>query len=189
MNKVELIGRLTRDPQLVERSGKNVCDMRLAVNDGGKTPLFIDLVAFGEQAEASAAEFEKGSQVEAKGVAPLLGVGRRSRRQSQSREALQAFGDRPRAGRRVAASAETSPESPAPMAPGSFCELSRRARKERLGDMPGGKRTDHISNRDLEILDFIARFGVVAAGRRRDLGGHRPHSDDRPRDPTAQGGV
>lgn len=66
MNKVELIGRLTRDPQLVERSGKNVCDMRLAVNDGGKTT-FIDLVAFGEQAESSAAEFEKGSRVEAKG--------------------------------------------------------------------------------------------------------------------------
>jgi hypothetical protein len=27
--------------------------------------------------------------------------------------------------------------------------------------MPGGKRTEHISKRDLEVLDFIARFGVV----------------------------
>jgi len=27
--------------------------------------------------------------------------------------------------------------------------------------MPGGKRSDHISSRDLEILEFIARFGVV----------------------------
>lgn len=27
--------------------------------------------------------------------------------------------------------------------------------------MPGGKRTDHISTRDLEVLDFISRFGVV----------------------------
>jgi hypothetical protein len=27
--------------------------------------------------------------------------------------------------------------------------------------MPGGKRTDHISSRDLEVLGFIARFGVV----------------------------
>lgn len=27
--------------------------------------------------------------------------------------------------------------------------------------MPGGKRTDRISQRDLEILEFIARFGVV----------------------------
>jgi single stranded DNA-binding protein len=67
MNKVELIGRLTRDPQLVERTGKNVCDMRLAVNDGGQTT-YIDLAAFGEQAEAFAAEFEKGSRVEAKGA-------------------------------------------------------------------------------------------------------------------------
>lgn len=27
--------------------------------------------------------------------------------------------------------------------------------------MPGGKRTDHISKRDVEVLEFIARFGVV----------------------------
>jgi hypothetical protein len=27
--------------------------------------------------------------------------------------------------------------------------------------MPGGKRSDHISPRDVDILDFIARFGVV----------------------------
>jgi hypothetical protein len=27
--------------------------------------------------------------------------------------------------------------------------------------MPGGKRSDHISTRDLEVLGFIARFGVV----------------------------
>jgi hypothetical protein len=30
--------------------------------------------------------------------------------------------------------------------------------------MPGGRRTDHISPRDIEILDFIARFGVVPRG-------------------------
>lgn len=30
--------------------------------------------------------------------------------------------------------------------------------------MPGGKRTDHISRRDLEVLEFIARFGVVPRG-------------------------
>jgi HAMP domain-containing protein len=30
--------------------------------------------------------------------------------------------------------------------------------------MPGGKRTDHISARDLEVLAFIARFGVVPRG-------------------------
>lgn len=30
-----------------------------------------------------------------------------------------------------------------------------------VGAMPGGKRTDRISERDLEVLEFIARFGVV----------------------------
>lgn len=28
--------------------------------------------------------------------------------------------------------------------------------------MPGGKRTDQISQRDLEVLEFVARFGVVS---------------------------
>jgi hypothetical protein len=27
--------------------------------------------------------------------------------------------------------------------------------------MPGAKRTDHISSKDMDVLDFIARFGVV----------------------------
>lgn len=30
--------------------------------------------------------------------------------------------------------------------------------------MPGGKRTDRISSKDLEVLEFIARFGVVPRG-------------------------
>lgn len=30
--------------------------------------------------------------------------------------------------------------------------------------MPGGKRSDRISRRDLEVLEFIARFGVVPRG-------------------------
>jgi hypothetical protein len=38
----------------------------------------------------------------------------------------------------------------------------RRDERRRLGDeMPGGKRTDRISERDLEVLEFVARFGVV----------------------------
>ena len=28
-------------------------------------------------------------------------------------------------------------------------------------EMPGGRRTDRISQRDLEVLEFVARFGVV----------------------------
>lgn len=30
-----------------------------------------------------------------------------------------------------------------------------------VGEMAGGKRTDRISARDLEVLEFVARFGVV----------------------------
>jgi len=68
MNKVKLIGRLTRDPELNERSGKKVCDMRIAVNGPGQAPpLFIDVVAFGERAEKSA-ELKKGAEVEVDGA-------------------------------------------------------------------------------------------------------------------------
>jgi len=68
MNKVKLVGRLTRDAELNERSEKKVCDMRLAVNGPGNTPpLFIDVVAFGETAESSA-ELKKGEQVQVKGA-------------------------------------------------------------------------------------------------------------------------
>lgn len=36
---------------------------------------------------------------------------------------------------------------------------------DRLGSkMPGGRRTDRISQRDLEVLEFVARFGVVPRG-------------------------
>ena len=68
MNKVKLVGRLTRDAELNERSERKVCDMRLAVNGPGNTPpLFIDVVAFGDQAESSAA-LKKGDQITIKGA-------------------------------------------------------------------------------------------------------------------------
>jgi single stranded DNA-binding protein len=68
MNKVKLAGRLTRDPELGERSETKVCDMRIAVNGTGKAPtLFIDVVAFGELAEAGA-ELKKGAEVEVDGA-------------------------------------------------------------------------------------------------------------------------
>lgn len=68
MNKVKLAGRLTRDAELNERSETKVCDMRLAVNGTGKAPtLFIDVTAFGELAESSAA-LKKGAEVEVDGA-------------------------------------------------------------------------------------------------------------------------
>jgi single stranded DNA-binding protein len=69
MNKVELEGRLTRDPQLVERSGKKVCDMRLAVNSNSNgAPLFIDVASFDELAEDTAEGLKKGSKVRVEGT-------------------------------------------------------------------------------------------------------------------------
>ena len=68
MNKVELEGRLTKDPELNQRGDRKVCDLRLAVNGPGNTPpLFIDVVAFDQLAETSAEGFTKGSRVEVRG--------------------------------------------------------------------------------------------------------------------------
>jgi single stranded DNA-binding protein len=67
MNNVKLSGRLTRDPEIHERSETKVCDMRLAVNGSGNSPtVFIDVVAFGDLAD-SGAELKKGSEVEVNG--------------------------------------------------------------------------------------------------------------------------
>jgi single stranded DNA-binding protein len=68
MNKVKLVGHLTKDAELSERSETKVCDMRLAVNGAGNTPpLFIDVVAFNEIAESSAS-LKKGDKVQVKGA-------------------------------------------------------------------------------------------------------------------------
>lgn len=63
VNKVTLVGRLTRDPELHERAGRQVCDMRIAVGSRGVAPMFIDVVAFHELA-ATAAELKKGAEIE-----------------------------------------------------------------------------------------------------------------------------
>lgn len=69
MNKVSLEGRLTKDPELVQRNEKQVCDMRLAVNGQGNAPtLFIDVVAFGELATETAEAVHKASGVRIDGT-------------------------------------------------------------------------------------------------------------------------
>jgi single-strand DNA-binding protein len=69
INRVVLIGRLTRDPELrALPSGGNVCSLRLACNsrrreaDGQKVerPNFFDVSVFGPAAEAVATYMEKG---------------------------------------------------------------------------------------------------------------------------------
>lgn len=69
MNSVNLVGRLTKDPELTERSDTKVCDLRLAVNGQGEAPpCFIDVAAFKGQAEACAKYLSKGSQVAVSGA-------------------------------------------------------------------------------------------------------------------------
>ena len=71
LNKVLLIGNLTRDPDLRYTStGTAVANLRLAVNrtfvvqgDKREETLFIDVVAWGKQAEACGEYLAKGSRV------------------------------------------------------------------------------------------------------------------------------
>lgn len=72
LNRVVLLGNLTKDPELRHiPSGTAVCDMRLAVsesyrNKDGETvesTVFIDVAAWGRQAETCAQYMKKGSSI------------------------------------------------------------------------------------------------------------------------------
>ena len=73
MNTVNIIGRLTRDPEPDEtKGGTPVCRMRLAVprrrKDGkDQGAVFVTVVAYGGQADAVAAFMTKGRQVAVSG--------------------------------------------------------------------------------------------------------------------------
>ncbi|MFH0964941.1 MAG: single-stranded DNA-binding protein [Planctomycetota bacterium] len=72
LNRVFLMGNLTRDPELkYTQSGLAVCDFGLAVNRNYKTSqgedrsetLFVDITAFGKQAETASEYLKKGRNV------------------------------------------------------------------------------------------------------------------------------
>jgi single-strand DNA-binding protein len=66
MNSVQLIGRLTRDPELRSTSGgKSVGNLRLAVDrrDRDADPVYIDVVCWNGLAETCAQYLAKGRQV------------------------------------------------------------------------------------------------------------------------------
>lgn len=66
MNTIQLIGRLTRDPQPRSTGeGNPVAAMRLAVprRDRDATPVYVDVTCFGKLAEACGQHLEKGRQV------------------------------------------------------------------------------------------------------------------------------
>jgi single-strand DNA-binding protein len=70
MNKVVLIGRLTKDPELrfTPGSGAAVCSLTLAVDKyntktGQREADFVPVVVWGKQAESTANYMTKGSQM------------------------------------------------------------------------------------------------------------------------------
>lgn len=71
VNKVILIGRLTRDPELrYSASGAPVCHFSLATDSGfgeRMTTYFADIVVFGKQAESCAAHLKKGGSAYVEG--------------------------------------------------------------------------------------------------------------------------
>lgn len=67
LNKVILMGRLTRDPeQRTTNSGKNVCNFSIAINNGygeNQTTDFINCIAWNKTAEFVQKYFKKGSMI------------------------------------------------------------------------------------------------------------------------------
>ena len=68
MNKVQLIGRLTKDPELRFTAGKGTANttFTIAIDDGygeNKKTNYIPIVVWGKSAESSANYLTKGSQV------------------------------------------------------------------------------------------------------------------------------
>jgi single-strand DNA-binding protein len=65
INSITLVGQLTADPELRQLpNGRSVCDLRLAVNDRrDQPPTFVDVAAFGDEADSCAEYLAKGRQV------------------------------------------------------------------------------------------------------------------------------
>jgi single-strand DNA-binding protein len=61
MNTVQLTGRLTRDPELVQLESGSVCRMRLAIENMGRNETgYVDVSTFGKAGEAAARVLTKG---------------------------------------------------------------------------------------------------------------------------------
>jgi single-strand DNA-binding protein len=64
MNRVTITGRLTKDPELTNRSGTQVCDLRIAENGNRNgDAMYVDVAVFRRQAEACAQYLAKGRLV------------------------------------------------------------------------------------------------------------------------------
>ena len=97
MNKVILIGRLTRDPDVKNTtSGKTVASFTLAVDrrfknkDGQKEADFVPIVVWGKQAEIVQQYLSKGSQI---GISGRLQVRSYDDKEGQRRYATEVIAE------------------------------------------------------------------------------------------------
>lgn len=75
MNSINLIGRLTRGPELrkLGESDRDVCELRIAVDNGAdsngskRDPTYVDVSTFDGQARACAEHLSQGRQVAVNG--------------------------------------------------------------------------------------------------------------------------
>ncbi len=70
MNSIQLIGRLTKDPEATETpGGTKLCTLRLAVPraERDQDPVYVDVVTFNAQSEAAAEHLKKGREVAVSG--------------------------------------------------------------------------------------------------------------------------
>lgn len=65
MLRVEILGRLTKDPEVkfAQGSGKAVCKFTLAVNEGKDQSSFHDITTFGKTAELIGQHCKKGQMI------------------------------------------------------------------------------------------------------------------------------
>lgn len=117
LNRVFLIGNLTRDPELkYTQSGLAVCDLGLAVNrkwrsregEDREETLFVDISVFGRQAETASEYLRKGRPVFIEG---RLKLDQWTNQEGQKRSKITVVADR------VQFLGGRSPEQPQPGAP------------------------------------------------------------------------
>ena len=202
MNSVNLVGRLTKDPELAERGKTKVCDMRIAVNGRGQEPARLHRRGGVQQAGRGLRHL------------PLEGLPGRRRRLTAPRrvgverlQALQALGARPvcpvsgrpsrgvpgrrgpRGRGRVLACRFLSSKARRREAPGLFDLVSRNHRADRHCERGEDENANGQDQRPRSRGARVHRpLWRRAAQRRRGLGRYRQHRHPRARAASAPGG-
>lgn len=111
MNSVNIMGRLTNDPQLRYTNGDDptsICRYTLAVSRmDGKTADFINVVAFGKRADFAAKYFQKGQLV---GVSGRIQTGSYTDRNGVKRSSFDVIAENQDFGTSKAREAEPEPD-------------------------------------------------------------------------------